>query len=248
MGVTPVPRPIARPRAAQLPIPISTKPSVKSSNVSTAPTTLVTDKPAPKKGSYADILARAKTAQQTKAPIGEIVHKSVDKIKKERSAEAAKGKNIPMRDKKLSDRSRTGSAEVSSKVVTQQAKEKRKPAESTYQGSIKQAPVPTYKGTAGLGRAGQSAKPRRDNNGYANWSDEDAEDEEEVGYDEESDLSDMEAGAFDIDHEEELALRAAKKDDAKELALENELKREKAARLKRLEQLSADRSKKKPGY
>jgi hypothetical protein len=52
------------------------------------------------------------------------------------------------------------------------------------------------------------------------------------GIDESDGSSDMEAGAFDIEREEQAALRAAKEDDAKELALEMKLKREKEARRK----------------
>ena len=50
--------------------------------------------------------------------------------------------------------------------------------------------------------------------------------------------SDMEAGAFDIDEEERVALQKAKEDDARELALENKLKREKEERRKRLQALA----------
>lgn len=58
-------------------------------------------------------------------------------------------------------------------------------------------------------------------------------DEEEEGYG--SDVSsDMEAGAFELDEEEDKALRAAKMEDARELALENQLKKEKEERRKRL--------------
>ncbi|RMD40034.1 hypothetical protein DV735_g5106, partial [Chaetothyriales sp. CBS 134920] len=44
----------------------------------------------------------------------------------------------------------------------------------------------------------------------------------------------MEAGFDDVEDEEELALRAAREDDARELALENQLKREKEERRKKL--------------
>ncbi|RMZ79456.1 hypothetical protein DV738_g3406, partial [Chaetothyriales sp. CBS 135597] len=44
----------------------------------------------------------------------------------------------------------------------------------------------------------------------------------------------MEAGFDDVEDEEELALRAAREDDARELALENQLKREKEERRRKL--------------
>jgi hypothetical protein len=48
----------------------------------------------------------------------------------------------------------------------------------------------------------------------------------------------MEAGAFDLDEEEQRALRAAKEEDARELALETQHKREKEERRKKLLQLA----------
>ena len=48
----------------------------------------------------------------------------------------------------------------------------------------------------------------------------------------------MEAGVFDIDDEEQLALKQAQEEDAKELAMEKKLKREKEERRKRLQALA----------
>ena len=59
----------------------------------------------------------------------------------------------------------------------------------------------------------------------------------DVGYDSDA-SSNMEAGAFDIDEEERVALQKAKEDDARELVLENKLKREKEERRKRLQALA----------
>ena len=61
-------------------------------------------------------------------------------------------------------------------------------------------------------------------------------DDDGYGYSDES--SDMEAGLDDIDMEEQKALRAAKEDDAKELAYETQLKREKEERKRRLQAMA----------
>jgi hypothetical protein len=170
------------------------------------------------------------------------MHKQTEKVnKKDRIPEGAKGKNASLRDKKPGDRSRTGSAEAATRPGD---KHKPKPLEkSDYKGTAKPT-TPIYTGSA---RPGQNTKQvTKRNNGYASWSDmdEDTVDNEEDDYG--SDESDMEAGAFDIDREEEEALRMARREDAAELALENRLKAEKQARKKQvLQQLAAARAKKK---
>lgn len=70
------------------------------------------------------------------------------------------------------------------------------------------------------------------------------EQEEEDSYESEA-SSNMEATGFEMEQEEQAALRAAKQEDEKELRLENELKRQKAERRKKLEQLAAKAGTKK---
>lgn len=65
-------------------------------------------------------------------------------------------------------------------------------------------------------------------------------DDDEGGYGSDA-SSDMEAGAFDIDEEERFATKAARDDDARELAEESRLKREKEERRKRLASLAGRR-------
>ena len=55
----------------------------------------------------------------------------------------------------------------------------------------------------------------------------------------------MEGGFDDVDHEEQLALRAAKKEDQEALEEEDRHRREKEERRKRLEQLSRNAATKK---
>ena len=131
--------------------------------------------------------------------------------------------------------------------------EKRKPADLGYQGTARPAKKPVevgYKGTAraapataAAARPGASSalkkkpQPVKDRYaGYANWSDlddEELDDEEEDGYGSDG-SSDMEGGIWDVEREEAEALKAAKFEDAKELAEENRLKREKEERRKKL--------------
>lgn len=130
--------------------------------------------------------------------------------------------------------------------------EKRKPADLGYQGTARPAKKPVevgYKGTARAAPAAASAarpgassalkkkpQPAKDRYaGYANWSDLDDEDleDEEDGYGSDG-SSDMEGGIWDVEREEAEALKAAKFEDAKELAEENRLKKEKEERRKKL--------------
>jgi hypothetical protein len=115
------------------------------------------------------------------------------------------------------------------------------------------APASTYKGTMGQPAqrppvsAGSRGKDGRRSSKYDEYLGTDEEDEidddeveDEVGYDSDA-SSNMEAGAFDIEKEERVALQKAKEDDARELALENKLKQEKEERRKRLQALADKR-------
>lgn len=108
---------------------------------------------------------------------------------------------------------------------------------------------PSYKGTMGTASSRTKQQAQRKRRRYDEYLGTDEEEDSEMdddGRDEEDDYgsdasSDMEAGAFDIDQEEQKALRQAREDDAAELALENQLKREKEERRKRLMSLASKR-------
>ena len=227
---------------------LGVKTGLKPASGTTAkPATPTADKPAPKKGSYADILARAKAAQQSKTPVGVIQHKQGEKIDRSKALkEASKEKGGASKIKKEGDRSRTGSAEIplrpgeKSKQRPKQLEKSDYKGSAAYSGSAKPT-TPVYAGSA---RPGQGKKPPpKRYDGYAGTDEElDDYDEEDDYY---SDSDDMEAGAFDVEREEQEALRAAKRDDAAELALENKLKAEKLERKRRLEELAAGRLKRK---
>lgn len=228
-------KPQSLPSTAQSTVKSASKPVPKPTASTVKPAGPTSDKP--KKLSYAELIAQAKAKQAAKAPVGVIMHKQVEKVdRKALTKEAAKEKN-GLKDKKLADRSRTSSAEVSSKVG-EKTKKPRPLEKSTYQGSAKPV-TPTYTGSARPALPKKPPPKRYD--GYAGTDEEiDDYDEEEDYY---SDESDMEAGAFDVEREEQEALRQAKRDDAAELALENKLKAEKLAKKRALEELAASRKK-----
>lgn len=210
---------------------------------STTPTNPSAPSRPPTQLSYAEKLARAKAAQQNRPqnPIGTIKHQATTKEKHSKLAERRRLEQEKDKadKKKQSDKSkpskRTDRKRSASPVKKgDQAKVPRAPRPPLH------APASSYKGTIGT----TSKKPREERISKRSRYDEylatDEEDNSEAeDYDEgneyESDQSsDMEAGMDDIDMEEAAALRAAKLDDAKELALENDLKRDKEERRRRL--------------
>ncbi|KAL6711914.1 hypothetical protein ACN47E_002957 [Coniothyrium glycines] len=213
---------------------------------STTPSIITSSNAAPKKG-YLALLQKAKEKDSTKplAPPGK--HEPTKILtKKERlalkaEASAAKGKKqTPAPSGKLSD------------SKTDPAKGKGKPIEVGYQGTARPMKKPVevgYKGTARPSSAPASssrngtpaakAKPtasRHKYEGYADWDElDDMDDEEEEEEDYASDASsDMEGGIWDVEQEEQLALKAARKEDAEALAEEMRLKREKEERKRKL--------------
>lgn len=139
-------------------------------------------------------------------------------------------------------------------VKGEASKVQRKPADVGYQGTARPAKAPTpiaYKGTARpqaaaapSSRGGTPAakpKPKQEKgryDGYADWSDlDDIEDDEEDDYASDA-SSDMEGGMWDVEKEEQEALKFAKKEDAEALAEEMRLKREKEEKKRKLLALS----------
>ncbi|KAF1840547.1 uncharacterized protein K460DRAFT_390049 [Cucurbitaria berberidis CBS 394.84] len=204
---------------------------------------------APKKG-YLALLQKAKEKDATK-PIASPAKHEPTKIlsRKERlalKAEAsagAKGKKpgigLPSRH-------------LNAKVDP--SKEKRKPIEVGYQGTARPTKKPVevgYRGTArpasapapssrdGIAAAkakSKQAKGRFD--GYADWDDlDDMDEEDEDDYASDA-SSDMEGGVWDVEQEEQMALKVAKKEDAEALAEEMRLKREKDERKRKLMAMS----------
>ncbi len=211
---------------------------------SPAPLSATTKAPPP--GSFAALMAEAKAAQEQKAKseVGLIKHQATTKVRQSKSERRKQEENERAMKAKLGKQ-----PQYNSKVDKKARLDPKKRAESTYKGTAKPAtPMSSYKGTAGLPsqhrpssadlrHKGGKSSSRYDE--YLGTDEEDEGDEDMVDDGYESDASsDMEAGAFDVEEEESRALREARADDAREMALENKLKREKEERRRKLEALA----------
>jgi hypothetical protein len=143
------------------------------------------------------------------------------------AAKATDGKGAALPDKKKS-------VEVGYQGTARPAKQ---PVQVGYRGTARPASAPASTSRNGTPVAKAKPKPAKGRyDGYADWSDlDDMDDEEDYASD---GSSDMEGGIWDVEKEEQLALQAAKKEDAEALAEENRLKREKEERKRRLAGLS----------
>lgn len=203
----------------------------------------------PKKGSYAEIMARARATQAKPPAVGVISHKPKDKIA------ISHKKELKMTKKALKDRKSgikedsrpSSSGSVSSSPAPRSSKPTKAPKpQPAYKGTAKPKPQPIYKGTmkpegsiprtsASKDRDSHASRSRCDE--YAATDEEDLDDVEEDQYgSEESD--DMEAGFSDVEQEESAAAKAARKEDEEEARLEAQLKKEKEDRRKRLEAMA----------
>ncbi len=215
----------------------------------------------PKKGSYAEILARAKAAQANFGKVGRIQHKAIEKGLSKRERQELKeqgsqshrvskkpsqsGLRTPMRD------ARNGVCEKSGKLTL------RGKAPAVPEKKIKKAALATtgYTGTArpnpALMKSSRSTAPSStaEKSGYARSSsgrrdkyasdDEDGDDEVDEEEDYYSDASsDMEADVFEVDEEEEKAARIARKEDEEALREEARHQREKEDKRRRLAELA----------
>ncbi|ELR03338.1 hypothetical protein VC83_08615 [Pseudogymnoascus destructans] len=229
----------------------STTPVTKSTSAppGSAPSQISRAK-VPKKGSFAEIMARAKAAQTNMTQVGKIQHKRIEKGPTKREREEMKstskgatgkakrkGPTPPLRDGRNCARengrgSRTTSAEAEKRPKKAAA------ATTGYTGTARpnlaaaKKPQPSY-GSSGRDRDRPSPGPSRPQYTYAA-----SEDEEDY----ESDVSsDMEAAAYEVDEEEERAARYARKEDALALAEENRLKMEKEEKRKKLAAMARNR-------
>jgi hypothetical protein len=164
---------------------------------------------APAKGSYAEILVRGKASQPK--DIMKILNKKAPEPKLQRG-------------KRMLDRDRSGSwdREVQSTGEGgESATAKRRPdeykcnARSSSSAVVSRSAKPVYSGTAGLKRPDSSSGPCSKKARYT--CEDDDEVEEADNYDSKA-SSDMEANVFNVDQEEEMSTRAARKEDTEELA------------------------------
>lgn len=204
---------------------------------------------APKKGSYAEIMARAK-ANKSKPAVGTISHKPKEQIALSYKKEL-KLKKKAIKDKKLGikDSNRPGSSGSLSSSPAAGTVANKKIAAPAYKGTAKpkpQVPQPTYKGTMKTASSTAKLPTTRDRDAsprktrydeYAATDEDDLDDVEEDEYGSDG-SDDMEAGFTDVEQEETVAEKAARKEDEEQARLDAKHKTEKEERRKRLEQLS----------
>ncbi|GAD92669.1 hypothetical protein AOR_1_1072054 [Paecilomyces variotii No. 5] len=236
------------------------KPSTPAAMAASRPVApaATTSKPPPK-GSFADLMMKAKAAQE-KAPVkvGMFKHQAVPKEKlskserKKRAMEALAKEKETKAGKKPGVTAGLSAGAKSVRPGEETAPKRRGPDEIEYKGTARPTQTTTYKGTAGLpprrasndprGRsASRHGKPtRRDEYLGTDEEDEgDYEDDYDDYYSDES--SDMEAGLMDVEEEEAAALRAAKKEDEEDIRAEMAAKREKLERKMKLAHLAKSR-------
>ncbi|KAJ5176117.1 Chromatin SPT2 [Penicillium canariense] len=209
----------------------------------------VPSKPPPK-GSFADLMQQAK-AMQDKAPtqLGMLRHQTVPKEKLSK----VERKRRLMEAKAQDKAARSGKRPVPGPAPADKSAVKRRSPEAlSYKGTAKpsQTPEPpVYRGTAGQQshRGTNDRRPhgKRRMDEYLGTDEEDEGEYRNLGdYDDfYSDASsDMEAGFDDMRHEEDVALKSARKEDEEELRREMAAKKEKMERQRKLAAL-ASRSK-----
>jgi protein SPT2 len=222
----------------------------------------------PKKGSFAEIMARGKAAQSTLGQVGKIQHKKIEKLPSKRERDEMKAQKSSNLTKNLAPGSkfnkpplsngrdgRNGVKDNGKKGPPEPEKKIKKAATATtgYAGTARPRPGGTKVPARLSGSASASRYDRgSDRNRYRDerhgsgaryaYVSEDDEEEEDEGREYDSDVSsDMEAAAFEVDEEEELATRIARREDAEALAEENRLKKEKEEKRKRLAALAKSR-------
>jgi hypothetical protein len=266
--ITTVPyRGTAAPGGARVASPVVRKPITQAGTSSAPPKAAVpaskpappaaasasTSSAAPKKG-YLALLQKAKEKDATK-PAAPPVQNGPTKIltKKERLAlkaeasAAAKGKKPGVGPPRKPTDAKGAALPDKKKAVDVgyqgTARPAKQPVQAGYKGTARPASAPASTSRGGTPASKSKPKPTKGRyDGYAEWSDlDDMEDEEDYASDA---SSDMEGGVWDVEQEEQLALKAAKKEDAEALAEEARLKREKEERKKKLLDLAAKQKRK----
>lgn len=252
------PKTVPKPASAMNLKPESSKPVpkngmaavTKAAPTKTAPAKAAPPKPAPApskpppKGSYAEIMARAK-ALQDKAPaqVGMLRHQAVPK---ERLSKVERKRRM-MEAKAQEKAARRSGKQIGPGLVSKgkPAVKKPEPDVPSYKGTAKPAKVPevpAYRGTAGLPASRGVNDRRASGKRRDEYLGTDEEDEGDYGgYDDfYSDVSsDMEAGFDDVEEEEGVALKSARKEDEEEARREMAAKKEKMERQRKLAALAS---------
>ena len=205
-----------------------------------------------KKGSFREIMARAEAAKAAARDLGQIKHKSGQKLSR-RARRIAQEQEATKRPKKATALAGQGKRMERGRLqetAGQPAKAKPKRPPLEYKGTMRssasssqaqKAPKPSMLAhrSGPKGRASNRHTPSHEDIAekhytYAGSDEEDTEGEELEASDE------MQGGGFDeLEEEEEQSLRVARKEDAEALRQENEHRRLKIERKKKLEQLAA---------
>jgi hypothetical protein len=258
------------PSAPQRPLPSTSSTTFKNGQPTPPPTNDASKAP-PKKGSYAEIMARGKAAQAVLGQVGKIQHKKIEKQPSKREREEMKAqkdaklqKNLgpkskfqkgghapgqpPLRDARNDGRNgaRETNGNASTEPVVQKKVKKSALATTGYAGTARPKPGSAKVHSKSSASASASRHDRGRDERYGSsskrytYASEEEDEEEDQEYD--SDVSsDMEAAAFEVDEEEELAARIARREDAEALAEENRLKREKEEKRRRLAAMAKSR-------
>ena len=223
-----------------------------TSRPSPATTLAAENKPAPKKGSFAEIMARQKAAT---TPIGVIMHKPKEKVSSKKELElqkqAMRAKKAGIGGMPLSAPTSNRNSPAPQKKSVESPSKTTAPKSVTYQGTAKPKTQSGYKGTmkprpscasnqksistaSDVTRRRSISDLRRRSSHIGEEEGDESGDEEEDSYISEEDYSDMEAGFEDVEEEDEKAARIAKKEDEYEKMMLDELARQKEAKKKRL--------------
>ena len=208
----------------------------------------------PKKGSFAEIMARGKP---TIPSVGVITHKPKEKLSSKKEIElqkrelATKGKPDAKTSRSAPGSKSNSPAPVKRFEKSTATKSPAKPliyagtAKSKLQSSYKGTMKPISPATASVRKRGYDSDNTRGHSTSAavsrpedHYSEEESDFEEEGSYGSEDDYSDMDAGFEDVEEEDEKATRLAKKEDDYERMMLDELKRQKEAKRKRLAELA----------
>ncbi|PYI21987.1 hypothetical protein BO86DRAFT_352729 [Aspergillus japonicus CBS 114.51] len=254
-----------RPTATKPAIPAAgrARPSAPTAAVASASTSRsstpqrsaqVSSKPPPK-GSFADLMAKAKALQEkTPTQVGMFKHQAaakekLSKVERKKRATEAQTKEKDSRSAKKPGA--TATAAGSAKPGATKPVKKREPEELSYKGTSRPTPRPAqpeYRGTAGLPAKrnpnelrAQSRSKRSRMDEYLGTDEEDEGDYADDYDDYDSGSSDMEAGYDAMEEEEAAALAAARREDEEEWNAEQAAKQAKMERLKKLNALAARR-------
>ncbi|KAJ5105575.1 hypothetical protein NUU61_002922 [Penicillium alfredii] len=244
---------LARRPAENKTTPVFPKPAPRngpSAGTKTAPAKAAPSKPAPvpskppPKGSFAEIMMKAK-ALQDKAPTqaGMLRHQAVPKEKLSKVERKKRMIEAQAKEKEA----RTGKKATPGTAPPGKPSPKKRDTEApSYKGTAKPSQsldMPAYRGTAGLpSKRGANDRQNGKRSRVNEYLGTDEEDEGDYGdYDDYySDASsDMEAGLDDVENEEAVALKNAKREDEEELRQEMAAKQEKINRQKKLAALAS---------